>query len=269
MNFWDSFEFLQSINLLAEEAGRRILEIYHSDFQVSFKEDESPLTAADLSSHDCLVEGLKKIAPEYPILSEESSIVPFEERSHWETFWLIDPLDGTREFIKRNGEFTVNVALIHRNESVLGAVYAPAKEVGYFASSQGSFRKRGLESVERISVKKNVTPPLRILASRSHGREEVLSYLSRIGEHELLSIGSSLKFCLVAEGSADLYLRMGPTSEWDTAAAHCVLHKAGGELTDLQRKPLRYNKKPSLLNPNFMAFGDQSQNWTAPFGNKK
>lgn len=254
--------FLESVVALAKEAGRRILEIYGSDFRVGAKEDSSPLTAADLASHHCLVEGLTALRPAYPIISEESKSLPFEERREWETFWLIDPLDGTKEFIKRNGEFTVNVALVHRHQPVLGVVYAPAKELCYFAAEGcGAYKQIDDLSPQTIEIAASARHPLRVVGSRSHQTEDLAVYLGRLGEHELVSIGSSLKLCWVAEGAADLYPRIGLTSEWDTAAAHCIVKEAGGEVTDLHGQPLRYNAKPSLLNPYFLVFGDKSRDW--------
>ena len=255
---------LEPVVALAKEAGRRIMEIYRSDFRVALKDDDSPLTAADLASHHCLVEGLEALRPQYPVLSEESLELPFEERSAWPSYWLIDPLDGTKEFVKRNGEFTVNVALIRRNQPVLGVVYAPAKDLCYFAAEgYGAFRREGEAEPKPIKVSPRAGERLRVVGSRSHGGDALAAYLSRVGEHELVSIGSSLKLCLVAEGSADLYPRIGLTSEWDTAAAHCVVKEAGGEVTDLMGQPLRYNTKESLLNPYFLVFGDKFRDWSA------
>ncbi|CAK0769946.1 3'(2'),5'-bisphosphate nucleotidase CysQ [Gammaproteobacteria bacterium] len=258
----DLAQLLPTVITLAKEAGRRIMEIYQSDFQVDIKSDQSPLTAADMASHYCLVEGLGKLSPLYPILSEESSNIPFEERSQWETFWLIDPLDGTKEFIKRNGEFTVNVALIDRQQPVLGVIYVPAKDLCYFAAvGIGAFRQTGETTPEAIAVQSKAPSPLRVVGSRSHSGEALLAYLDRLGDCELMVSGSSLKFCLVADASADLYPRFGLTSEWDTAAAHCIVRAAGGEVTDLQGQPLHYNAKESILNPHFLVFGDQSRDW--------
>ena len=253
---------LEPVIALAKEAGQRITDIYHSDFRVGAKDDNSPLTAADLASHHYLVESLESLRPKYPVLSEESRALPFETRSRWETFWLIDPLDGTREFIKRNGEFTVNIALIHRHEPVLGVVYAPALGICYFASEGcGAFKQTGDAEPETIHVWPKAPATVRVVGSRSHGTLALRLYLSRLGEHELTSIGSSLKFCLVAEGRADLYPRIGPTSEWDTAAAHCVVKEAGGEVTDLSGRTLRYNTKESMLNPYFLVYGDRTRDW--------
>jgi 3'(2'), 5'-bisphosphate nucleotidase len=255
--------FLAPVIALTKDAGRRIMEVYQSDFRVGEKDDHSPLTAADLAAHHCLIEGLGALRPAYPALSEESKELPFAERSAWETYWLIDPLDGTKEFVKRNGEFTVNVALVHQNQPVLGVVYAPAKDLCYFASEGcGAFRQADEAEPETIHAWIQAAQPLRVVGSRSHGGEALGAYLSRVGEHELVSIGSSLKLCLVAEGSADLYPRLGPTSEWDTAAAHCVVNEAGGQVTDLKGQPLRYNAKESVLNPYFLVFGDKTRDWS-------
>ena len=256
---------LEPVISLAREAGRRILEIYHSDFRVGRKDDDSPLTAADLAAHHCLVQGLPKLRPPYPILSEEAVALPFEERAAWETYWLIDPLDGTREFVKRNGEFTVNVALIHQHVPVLGVVYAPVLDLCYFASEGcGAYKQvANGEPVQIYALSPARIPPV-VVGSRSHRTAELEVYLQRLGEHTLKSVGSSLKLCLVAEGDADLYPRIGLTSEWDTAAAHCVVDAAGGAVTDLAGQPLLYNTKPSVLNPYFLVFGDKNRDWLAP-----
>ena len=256
--------FLEHVIVLARDAGERIMAVYRSDFRVGAKDDRSPLTAADLASHHCLVEGLQALRPQYPVLSEESAEVPFEVRAEWETYWLIDPLDGTKEFVKRNGEFTVNVALVHRHVPVLGVVYAPAKDLAYFASEGcGAFRQIEDLEPQALHVSAGAANPVRVVGSRSHGTIALGLYLSRLGEHELVSIGSSLKLCLVAEGSADLYPRIGLTSEWDTAAAHCVVKEAGGDVADLSGTALRYNTKESILNPYFLAYGDKTRDWFA------
>lgn len=249
---------------LAMEAGRKIMEIYRSDFRVGRKQDDSPLTAADLAAHHCLVEGLQSLSgASYPVLSEEAADTPFEERSKWETYWLIDPLDGTKEFVKRNDEFTVNIALIHRHKPVLGVVYAPALDICYFGSEGcGAFKQTGRNEPKQIYAYSRARHPLVVVGSRSHAGPETETYLHRLGEYELKSIGSSLKFCLVAEGAADIYPRLGPTSEWDTAAAQCVVEAAGGGVRNLRNETLAYNAKPSLLNPYFVVFGDHSRNWT-------
>lgn len=250
---------------VAHKAGEKILKIYESDFEIEFKSDTSPLTAADTAAHRCLVEVLSDLEPGFPILSEEDSELPYDERRQWRTYWLVDPLDGTKEFINRNGQFTVNVALIHDHEPVMGVVHVPVQNTTYFAAlGEGAFKQVGDEAPMAIRVRKPVPEKLVIVGSRSHQSAAFTEYLERLnGEYELISIGSSLKFCLVAEGVADLYPRLGPTSEWDTAAAHCVVTQAGGHVVDLQGKALRYNTKPSVLNPYFLVYGDESRDWLA------
>lgn len=253
---------LQAVTDLAWQAGNKILEFYHMDFKVDTKPDGSPLTAADLAAHHCLVAGLTDLDLGYPILSEESAAVPFAERSRWEQYWLLDPLDGTREFMHRNGEFTVNVALISQGRPVLGVVYAPVKDLLYFASEgTGAYKRAGQGDAVPIRVRQPASSPPVAVGSRSHQTPELACYLERLGAHTLSSIGSSLKLCLVAEGVADIYPRMGLTSEWDTAAAQCVVEQAGGQVVDIRGNVLRYNSKESLLNPWFLAFGDSRVDW--------
>jgi 3'(2'), 5'-bisphosphate nucleotidase len=258
----DLAELIMPVVNLAIEAGENILTIYSSNFSVNHKNDNSPLTAADLASHECLVAGLRRLPGAYPVLSEESVELPFEQRRLWETYWLVDPLDGTKEFIKRNGEFTVNIALIHRTRPVLGVVYAPVARVSFFSSfGAGAYKMVGEGKPTQISARRHASNPPVVVSSRSHQTEEMKAYLLRLGACVLKSVGSSLKFCLVAEGEADLYPRLGLTSEWDTAAAHCIVESAGGKVTTLRGEALLYNTKPSLLNPFFLAFGDESRDW--------
>ncbi|OBS08162.1 3'(2'),5'-bisphosphate nucleotidase CysQ [Acidihalobacter prosperus] len=247
---------------IARAAGEAILAIYESrEFDVARKADETPVTAADYAAHHLIVERLATLEPRYPILSEESESIPYAERARWRTYWLIDPLDGTREFIKRNGEFTVNIALIHDHDAVLGVVHAPALDTCYFgAEGAGAWRQDGSAAARAIRVRPVPACPT-VAGSRSHASPRLQGMLERIGDHELISMGSALKTCLVAEGAADLYPRLGLTSEWDTAAAQCVLEQAGGHLTDTDGHRLRYNTKESLLNPHFLAFGDDSRDW--------
>ncbi len=250
---------------VAHKAGQKILKIYESEFEIEFKNDASPLTVADTTAHRCLVEVLQNLEPRFPILSEEDSELPFTERKEWRTYWLVDPLDGTKEFINRNGQFTVNVALIHDHEPVMGVVHVPVQDTTYFAAEGlGAFKQQRDGQPVPIRVRKPAPQKLVIVGSRSHQTPAFEHYLKRLnGEYELISIGSSLKFCLVAEGVADLYPRLGPTSEWDTAAAHCVVAQAGGFVVDLQGKSLRYNTKPSVLNPYFLVYGDDTRDWMA------
>lgn len=257
-------KLLSEVTSIASRAGEEIMKIYQAeDFSIQSKSDDSPLTAADLASHHCITESLEKLQPEFPILSEESGEIPFNERQQWETYWLIDPLDGTKEFIKRNGQFTVNIALIHNHQPILGVVDVPAKKECYFGALQvGAFKLQG-DQQQSISVRSLSEQELVVVGSRSHRTQELDDYLEKLGPHQLIPTGSSLKFCLVAEGKADLYPRIGPTCEWDTAAAQAVVESAGGSVVDTKGAPLRYNQKESLLNPYFLVFGDDSRNWAS------
>lgn len=259
----DPCEIMDSVIDLARHAGRKIMKFYKQDVSIEHKEDRTPLTEADLAAHNTIVAGLSELTPGIPILSEESADIPFEERSQWDCYWLVDPLDGTREFIKHNGEFTVNIALIENHRPVLGVIVVPVSGLCYYAcTGQGAYKQQ--PDNEPVSIKVRPYDPGHtvIAGSRSHGSEKMDEFLTKIGECQMISMGSSLKSCLVAEGKADLYPRFGPTSEWDTAAAHCIVEQAGGELTDLQMKTLRYNTKESLLNPPFLVIGDNSYDWS-------
>jgi 3'(2'), 5'-bisphosphate nucleotidase len=250
----DSFEtLLPGVIDLAREAGRAILHIYDEmDPAVEYKRDNSPLTQADMASHHVIVDGLAKLTPHWPVLSEESREIPFEQRQAWHRFWLVDPLDGTKEFLKRNGEFTVNIALIEAGKPILGVVYAPAiGKLYYGARGAGAFKD---EDGAVAPIRTAVPNPdkVRVVMSRSHGSgEENLDRFTGGAPCEFVSMGSSLKFCLVADGTADVYPRTGPTMEWDTAAAQCVVEQAGGTVTDLDGRAMEYNK-PVLLNPGFV-----------------
>jgi 3'(2'), 5'-bisphosphate nucleotidase len=246
---------------IAEEAGRAILGIYGSDFAVSHKDDNSPLTQADLASHHCIVGRLDKLTPDIPCLSEESAEIPYETRRGWQRYWLIDPLDGTKEFVKRNGEFTVNIALIEQGAAILGVVHAPVLGTTYLAArGVGAWRIR---DGQREAIRTRPTPATPVLVvSKSHRDAALDQFLAHAPAHEALSRGSSLKFCLLAEGSADLYPRTGPTSEWDTAAGQCVAEQAGATVQTLPDwQPLRYNAKADLLNPGFIVIGEPAYGW--------
>lgn len=251
---------------IARQAGEATLEIYaRADAEVTYKKDDSPLTAADLASHERIMEGLEKLTPDIPILSEEGADRPYAERRPWTRFWLVDPLDGTKEFIKKNGEFTVNIALVEAGLPVLGVVYAPVLSRGYLgAQEHGAWLQEG--DGERMPIRATGTsePGLAVVASRSHAGEALKAFLAQLPEHHLVSMGSSLKLCLVSEGTADLYPRLGPTMEWDTAAAHAVVSAAGGEVLDFSGEPLRYNKE-SLLNPHFIVLGERAVPWQEAF----
>ncbi len=244
---------LPKIVAIAIKAGDAIMEIYADpNSDVMSKADDSPLTQADLASDRVIAAGLADLSLGWPVLSEESAQIAYADRSGWQRFWLVDPLDGTKEFIKRNGEFTVNIALIANGEPVLGVVYAPVLNVCYFgARGMGSFIRRGAEEAHPISVKTHVPgEPVKVVASRSHSDERTDELLKKLGDYQCISMGSSLKFCLVAEGVAHLYPRLGPTMEWDTAAAHAVVRQAGGRVCDKNGHELIYNKA-DLHNPEF------------------
>ena len=252
---------LDAVLAIAVEAGNRILTIYDSEYAVTHKDDSSPLTEADLAAHACIVEGLEALSDRFPILSEEDADIPFATRKGWQRYWLVDPLDGTKEFIKRNGEFTVNIALVEDGYPVLGVVHAPALGITYLGGvGLGAFRiEKGVKAPMKTR-KVPATPSL--VVSRSHKDAALEAFLSKAPPHEAVSKGSSLKFCQVAEGSADLYPRTGPTSEWDTAAGQAVAEAAGGKVVCLPGQArLRYNEKESVLNPLFAVIGDPSHDW--------
>jgi 3'(2'), 5'-bisphosphate nucleotidase len=258
---------LSSIAELARRAGDKILEVYGQPQQVTRKSDASPLTIADLRAHKVIMDGLESITPHVPVLSEEASDIPFEVRRTWSRYWLVDPLDGTKEFLSRNGEFTVNIALIDQHVPILGVVYLPTRHTVYMGSrTGGAFRQIAEQSAVPIHVCDSPPPTLRVVGSRSHRGPDEDKYLSRLEPYELVGVGSSLKFCLIAEGSADFYPRFGPTSEWDTAAAQAVVNAAGGAVIDIDGTPLRYNTRESLLNPHFLVFGDRTRNWRKVLG---
>jgi 3'(2'), 5'-bisphosphate nucleotidase len=242
---------IQDIVAIAKEAGKVIMQVYKQDFEVEYKQDSSPLTLADKKANDIIEDGLNKLSVNFPILSEEGKEIPYEDRKHWEYFWLIDPLDGTKEFVKRNGEFTVNIALIYKDTPVLGVVYAPALDICYWAKQdKGAFKDGQMLPLKTKEQRKRYT----IVASRSHMSNETQAFIDAIDtnkEKELISIGSSLKICFVAEGEADIYPRLGPTMEWDTGAAHVIVNEAGFSLKkyhNLLYKKHRYNKNKLLNN---------------------
>ncbi|PWW01102.1 3'(2'),5'-bisphosphate nucleotidase CysQ [Mangrovibacter plantisponsor] len=240
---------LEQICQLARDAGVAIMAVYQGDKPVeeTHKADNSPVTAADIAAHKVILAGLQSLTPDIPVLSEEAPAA-WSERQHWQRYWLVDPLDGTKEFLKRNGEFTVNIALIEQGKPVLGVVYAPVLKVMYSAANGKAWK-------EECGVRKQIQvreahPPL-VVISRSHADAELTEYLEQLGEHQTTSIGSSLKFCLVAEGAAQLYPRFGPTNVWDTGAGHAVAVAAGAQVHDWQGKTLDYTPRESFLNPGF------------------
>ncbi|MFM4850812.1 3'(2'),5'-bisphosphate nucleotidase CysQ [Aeromonas rivipollensis] len=244
---------ISALEPIARAAGDAILTIYRQPFAVEYKQDESPLTAADQGAHEVIVQALARLTPDIPVLSEESDAETMQARLGWSRYWLVDPLDGTKEFVSRNGEFTVNIALIDHGRPVWGLVYAPVldklwyggKEVGAWRVADGTHKAIQTRPHEAGQA-------WRVVGSRNHLSQETLDYLAPFGEIELVSMGSSLKFCIIAEGGAELYPRLAPTCEWDTAAAQAVLEGAGGSVTQLDGSALAYNK-PDILNPWFVA----------------
>ena len=266
MNHLQPESLLRDIIRISRQAGEAILRIYGGEIDVVHKDDASPLTEADLASHNLIRDALIDLTPGTPLLSEESATVEFASRCGWNEYWLVDPLDGTREFIKRNGEFTVNIALVRNHEPVMGVVHVPVSGVSYWGiAGQGAGRADASGRVETIAVRLPCADPVVVVGSRSHANPVLDRYLAALGDYELTSMGSSLKFCLVAEGKADFYPRLGPTSEWDTAAAHAVVTAAGGKVVTLDGQPLRYNCKPSLLNPEFLVIADTTRDWLGLF----
>ena len=244
------------------EAGKEILNFYNNDIEVTHKEDLSPLTKADLASNKIILEALKKLNSNIPILSEES-LVDWSIRKNWKKYWLVDPLDGTKEFIKKNGEFTVNIALIEDNKPILGVVYVPAKSLLYLAEkNKGSFKtntKNKLENFEGMQkiIVSSQTNRARVIGSRSHSNATFDNWVKeKFPNADIVQAGSSLKFCLIAEGEADIYPRFGPTSEWDIAAGHMIVNEAGGKIRTFQNHSIKYNTKENIINPEFYAIGN-------------
>ena len=245
-------KLINSVLAIAEDAGKAILAVYDEPVELTVKADESPLTQADKAAHNLIEQRLKGLTPDWVVVSEESDDVVKSLRTQLPVYWLVDPLDGTKEFIKRNGEFTVNIALIVNGESVFGVVGVPVQNKLYWGGKDYGCWLKTVDGVTRLPVTEKKGEVLRIVGSRSHVNSETAEYLQKLGAHELVSVGSSLKFCLLAEGKADLYPRLGPTCEWDTAAAQAVLEGAGGKVETLAGQPLCYSK-PDILYPWFVA----------------
>jgi len=246
------------------QAGHKIMEFYDKEIEVTIKKDSTPLTKADLAANKLINKKLASIDKNIPILSEEA-LVEWDTRKTWKKYWLVDPLDGTKEFIKKNGEFTVNIALIENNIPVIGIIYAPAKSLLYYAKkNNGSFKIKTFEKLtnfhlaQKIKVKKYLKDDeVCIIGSRSHSNDKINKWISNnFDNFTLISSGSSLKFCNIAEGKADIYPRFGPTSEWDIAAGHIILNEAGGKILTLENREINYNEKESVLNPEFIASND-------------
>ncbi len=258
---------IEQLQQIAEGAGREILRFYSEDCTAERKADNSPLTLADTASHEFISKALRDLDPSIPILSEEGADTDYLARAAWERFWLVDPMDGTKEFIKKTGEFTVNLALVEGTRAVLGVIYVPVQGLFYWADREGGAHKltKGRSPVSICCRNANLDQ-LTIVASRDHAGPEVKALLGRFPTAETRSMGSSLKFCLIAEGSADIYLRDVPTMEWDTAAAQCIVEAAGGSVVMLDSEPLTYNK-PELRNPSILTLGDRSLSPSSLFSN--
>ena len=257
-------QLLDQLIALSERAGEAILAVYQDPGPVTQKDNGSPLTEADRAAQAIIAEGLRDLAPDIPQLSEEAHIANPAERADWTQLWVIDPLDGTKEFLRRNDEFTVNIALVEAGTPVMGVVHAPALARTYAACEGQVFRRIGSSAAEPIRTRPISPDKITLFVSRSHPSPALSTLLESLNQQftkvETLSVGSSLKICQVAEGAADLYPRLGPTSEWDTAAAHAILTTAGGRMIDLQGEPLHYNK-PDILNPSFLTLGDPEADW--------
>lgn len=261
----DLTALVPSVTRISRDAGVKILELYDSaDLDVISKQDNTPLTAADLAANQVIIDKLSDIEPLFPILTEESCGVSYGERHEWDTYWLVDPLDGTREFIKHSGEFSVNIALIKNGAPILGVVHAPVLNVTYWAcQGYGAWKQCGDKPPVNIKVRTASEGCVTVARSSAPLTGGPLHrFLKKLGQYKVVSMGSALKSCLVAEGSADLYAKLGPTCEWDTGAAQCIVEEAGGHVTDTKMNDLRYNTKDSLLNPHFFVFGSSNRNWS-------
>lgn len=254
--------YLPDIITVATQAGEILMSYFHSGFSnpVSLKSDKSPVTQADIVASNFIVEQLKQIDLTTPILTEENSIPDFETRRQWKQYWLIDPLDGTRGFISHSPEFCVNIALIDNHVPILGVIYSPVEKICYYGSkNQGAFLKQD-KHITSISVTKNCGTPLRFLCGHHDKNHPLRDTLHRVFKQVVVTqMNSAIKFGLIARGNADVYVRLGKTSEWDTAAGQCIIEAAGGAVVDFHGQPLQYNAKPSLINPSFMAIGDTKQ----------
>ena len=252
-------DLIEQLIKISKEAGQAILEVYKTNFDHQIKEDLSPLTKADILSHNIICERLEALTPGIPILSEESCNIPLSIRSQWNQYWLIDPLDGTKEFLKKNDEFTVNIALMKNNKPIFGLINTPvSKEIYWGSQNHGSNFIDTEGNISKIKTSEKIGKSLRIVTSRSHPSEKLNTYLKKIDNYKIISRGSSLKFCLVASGKADIYPRFGPTSEWDIAAGEAIVKFAGGEIIKLDGKSMTYNLKDSLLNPEFIVSANKN-----------
>ena len=262
----DLSHLIPQVISIAREAGQRILEIYQNkDYQAFIKADDTPVTTADLAAHKIIMQQLSELTPNIPILSEEDADISLKKRSQWDRYWLVDPLDGTQEFIARSGDFATVIALIENNQPVMGVVYAPVSGVTYFAyQGKGAWKIPEMDDSLRIHTLKHEQPdqPIAIAISRRQNINRITEKLSPARNYELIPLGSAaLKACLVAEGAVDCYIRLGPTGEWDTAATQCIVEEAGGRILSTRLEPLSYNERDTLENPNFIVLGDESIGW--------
>lgn len=255
-------ELLKSLIAIVEGAADIIMDIYATDFSVKHKSDHSPVTQADLASSEHIVRELEALTPSYPVVSEENEWPSFEERKHWQQHWLVDPLDGTHGFVKRSGEFVINIALVEQTRPVVGVVYSPVERSCYFArEGSGAFRRDTNGNVERIFTAAYISGPVRVVTSRSRRNSRTRDFIQALGNVEVERLGSALKSCRVAEGRAHVYPGFSRTSEWDTAAAQCIVEQAGGRIIDTSGQPLRYNATRGMENPSFLAVGDSRLDW--------
>ncbi|MEZ9761405.1 3'(2'),5'-bisphosphate nucleotidase CysQ [Vibrio splendidus] len=263
----DLSHLLPSIIEIARSAGQLILEIYEKkDYEEFIKSDDTPVTSADLAAHKLILKKLSELTPDIPVLSEEDADISLEQRSQWDRYWLVDPLDGTQEFIARSGDFATIIALIEHNKPVMGVVYAPVSGVSYYAySGKGAWKIPDLNDSVKIKTHRHELPnqSIAMAISRRQDINRITSRMSSAWNYDLVPLGSAaLKACLVAEGAVDCYLRLGPTGEWDTAATQCIVEEAGGRILNTQLEPLSYNERETLENPNFIVLGDADLPWS-------
>ena len=257
---------LPSVIEVARSAGQLILEIYEKkDYEEFTKSDDTPVTSADLAAHKLISKKLSELTPDIPVLSEEAADISLEKRAQWDRYWLVDPLDGTQEFIARSGDFATIIALIEHNKPIMGVVYAPVSGVSYYAySGKGAWKIPDLNDSVKIKTHRHELPnqSIAMAISRRQDINRITSRMSPAWNYDLVPLGSAaLKACLVAEGAVDCYLRLGPTGEWDTAATQCIVEEAGGRILSTQLEPLSYNERETLENPNFIVLGDSDLPW--------
>ncbi|MCZ2367663.1 3'(2'),5'-bisphosphate nucleotidase CysQ [Vibrio diabolicus] len=262
----DLSHLLPQVIEIARSAGQMILEIYEKkQYEAYTKSDETPVTSADIAAHKLITERLSELTPDIPVLSEEDAEISLEQRAQWERYWLVDPLDGTQEFIARSGDFATIIALVDNNKPTMGVVYGPVSGVTYYAySGKGAWKIPDMSDSVKIHTHKHEQPgqSIAIAISRRQDINRITSRMSSAWNYDLIPLGSAaLKACLVAEGAVDCYLRLGPTGEWDTAATQCIVEEAGGRILSTQLEPLSYNERETLENPNFIVLGDADLPW--------